>query len=72
MDADSLSQPQLDLLFHAGIYGLCRIPAQAVADLNALRDAGFVALQDDCFRLTRRGAQHVAAMGGKLTARHLH
>lgn len=72
MDADALSQSQLDLLLHAGIYGLCRVPAQAVADVNALREAGLVELHDDCFRLTRNGEQHVARLGSKLTARHLH
>ena len=72
MNADTLNQAQLDLLFHAGIYGLCRVPAQAVADVNLLREAGLVELHDDCFRLTRRGEQHVSKLGGKLTARHLH
>ena len=72
MDTNALNQSQLDLLFHAGIYGLCRVPAQAVADITALREAGLVELDDECFRLTRAGAQHVANLGGKLTARHLH
>ena len=72
MDANALNQAQLDLLFHAGIYGLCRVPAQAVADVNSLREAGLVELHDDCFRLTRSGEQHVSRLGGKLTARHLH
>ena len=72
MDPNALNQSQLDLLFHAGIYGLCRVPAQAVADVNALREAGLVELDDQCFRLTRNGQRHVAQMGGKLTSRHLH
>jgi hypothetical protein len=72
MDTNALNPSQLDLLFHAGIYGLCRVPAQAVADIHALREAGLVELDDECFRLTREGARHVAALGGKLTARHLH
>lgn len=72
MDAGALNQSQLDLLFHAGIYGLCRVPAQAVADVNALREAGLVELHGQCFRLTRNGERHVSQLGGNLTARHLH
>ena len=72
MDPDSLNHAQLDLLLHAGIYGLCRVPAQAVADINALREAGLVELQDECFRLTRFGEQHVSRLAGGLVARHLH
>lgn len=72
MDVNALNQAQLDLLFHAGIHGLCRVPAQAVADVNSLREAGLVELQDGCFRLTKRGETHVSTMGGRLTARHLH
>ena len=48
------------------------VRAQAVADVNASREAGLVELHDQCFRVTRRGEQHVARVGGKLTARHLH
>ena len=72
MDVNALNPSQLDLLFPAGLYGLCRVPASAVADVNALREAGLVELDDDCFRLTRDGRQQVARLGGKLTARHLH
>ncbi len=72
MDVNALNPSQLDLLFHAGIYGLCRVPANAVADVNALREAGLVELDDDCFRLTRDGQQHVARLGGAPAARHLH
>ena len=72
MDPDALNSAQLDLLLHAGIYGLCRVPAQAVDDIHALREAGLVELHDECFRLTRDGERHVSRLGGKLTARHLH
>ncbi|MEP6503161.1 MAG: hypothetical protein ABJD97_07525 [Betaproteobacteria bacterium] len=73
MNLTALNQAQLDLLFHAGIYGLCRIPAHAVEDVNALREAGLVELNDErCFSLTRDGEQHVIQFGGRLTARHLH
>jgi len=73
MHPPSLNQAQLDLLLHAGIYGLCRVPAHAVEDVNALREAGLVELNDQrCFRLTSDGERHVARLGGKLTARHLH
>jgi hypothetical protein len=72
MDPDSLNSSQLDLLLHAGIYGLCRVPAQDVDDVQALREAGLVTLCDDCFRLTLAGERHVARLGGLLTPRHLH
>jgi hypothetical protein len=73
MDTEALNQSQLDLLFHAGIYGLCRVPASAVQDIHALHLAGLVELNEEhCFRLTRAGERHVAELGGKLTARHLH
>ena len=73
MDTNALNQSQLDLLFHAGIYGLCRVPANAVQDIHDLQVAGLVELNDeDCFRLTRDGERHVARLGGNLTARHLH
>lgn len=73
MTPHALTQPQLDLLLHAGVFGLCRIPADAVEDIHALREAGLVALNEDrCFELTPQGERHVAALGGKLTARHLH
>jgi hypothetical protein len=69
----TLTQPQLELLFHAGLFGLSRIPAAAVEDLIALREAGLVALDGGrAFQLTSRGERHVAAFGGQLTARHLH
>ena len=68
-----LTQPQLDLLLHAGVFGLCRIPAASVEDVNLLRDAGLVALDDDqCFSLTSHGEHHVSTLGGRLTAPHLH
>ena len=73
MTRPNLTQPQLDLLFHAGVFGLCRVPAGAVEDVNALRAAGLVALNEErCFELTRLGQRHVAELGGKLSARHLH
>ena len=73
MPRSALTQPQLDLLFHAGVFGLCRVPADAIEDLNALREAGLVALNEDkCFELTHNGERQVAALGGRLTARHLH
>jgi hypothetical protein len=68
-----LTPSQLDLLLHAGVFGLCRIPAGAVEDVNALREAGLVALNHDrCFELTPHGRHQVAAFGGKATSRHLH
>jgi hypothetical protein len=73
MDSNALNEAQLDLLFHAGIYGLCRVPAHAVADVDALRLAGLVELNEQrCFSLTRAGQLFVARMGGRLTARHVH
>ena len=72
MNADFLNSSRLDLLQHAGIYGLCRVRAQAVVDVDVLREVPLVELHDPCLRLTRRGEQHVARVGGKLTARHLH
>ncbi len=68
----SLNQSQIELLLHAGIYGLCRVPAQAVADVNALREAGLVELDDDCFRLTRAGARHVAHLADAPSRQRLH
>ncbi len=73
MNPDALNPEQLDLLFHAGIYGLCRVPAGAVQDVHALYEAGLVELNEErCYRLTRAGERHVAELGGRLTARHLH
>ena len=73
MPRSALTRPQLDLLFHAGVFGLCRVPADAVEDVNALREAGLVALDEHkCFALTPLGERHVAELGGRLTARHLH
>ena len=73
MPRSALTAPQLDLLFHAGVFGLCRVPADAVEDVHALREAGLVALNEErCFALTPAGERHVAELGGRLTARHLH
>lgn len=73
MDTNALNPSQLELLFHAAIYGLCRVPANAVQDIHALHLAGLVELDEEhCFRLTRAGERHVAQLGGKLTARHPH
>ena len=73
MEPYALNPSQLDLLFHAGIYGLCRVPANAVQDIHALHAAGLVELNEEHrFRLSRAGERHVAELGGHLTARHLH
>lgn len=69
----SLTQSQVDLLLHAGVFGLCRVPADAVEDINTLREAGLVALNHDrCFELTLQGEKKVAALGGTLKSRQLH
>ena len=67
---DHPSQAQLDLLLHAGIFGLCRIPAGAIDDIGSLRDAGLVELDDDgCFHLTPQGERRVLAEGGTVKPR---
>ncbi len=39
----------------------------------SLREAGLVAPDEErCFALTPAGERHVAELGGRLTARHLH
>ena len=73
MFTTSLTESQIDLLLHAGVFGLCRIPADAADNINVLRQAGLVALNHDrCFELTTQGEKQVVLLGGKLKPRHLH
>ncbi len=63
------TKTQIDLLLHAGIFGLCRVPAASIDDIASLRD-GFVELDDDgCFHLTPQGERRVLAEGGTLRPR---
>ena len=65
MHASPLTPDQVDLLLHAGVFGLCRVPADAVEAVNALREAGLVELNDErCFQLTRRGERRVVELVG--------
>ena len=56
---------QFDLLFQAGIWGLCRVPPGSLSDVTDLRRAGLVDVgEDGCFRLTLIGQRTVVLHGG--------
>ena len=61
------TREQIDLLFQAGIWGLCRVPPGALVDVVDLRRAGLVEVDEEgCFRLTRSGERCVITRGGRV------